>query len=191
MPADMKLVLGGAAAAAGYWFFLRIPSGVPSTGAWNGYKNVGGGTRMTPKRGDLWTASDGTTVVAGFDGTNWVNNESAQAAQTAQMNATLALHPVAPVVVPVVGANTLAGIYGRLVTNAKAPAAGLTVDQWGYSLNPEVSGAAPDPLPIFVAAIPGFDRSQLVTAPQYWAVMGPALKTQLGLSGLGFFGGGY
>jgi hypothetical protein len=46
---------------------------------------------------------------------------------------------------------------------------------------------APDPLPLFTAAAPGFDRSQLVTSGQYWAVMGPALKSQLGLTGLGLY----
>jgi hypothetical protein len=92
-----------------------------------------------------------------------------------------------------VGASSLDGIHQQLSRAAKAPAVGLNVDSWGYFLNQILSasgkGAAPDPMPLFSAAIPGFDRSQLVTDIQYWTVMAPALKDQLGLSGLGFYGG--
>ncbi len=93
----------------------------------------------------------------------------------------------------IVGANTVAGIQARVIAAAKAPADGLPVDGWGWYVNQELAPlgkSAPDPMPLFQAASPGFDRSQLVTAGQYWAVMGPALKTQTGLSGLGLFGFG-
>jgi len=93
----------------------------------------------------------------------------------------------------ILGANTVAGIQARVLAAARAPAEGLGVDEWGYVLNNELSPlgkSAPDPLPLFQAAAPGFDRSQKVTAGQYWAVMGPALKSQLGLSGLGLYGFG-
>jgi len=96
--------------------------------------------------------------------------------------------PAAPAVT---GANTLDAIYGRMVTAAAAPAAGLGVDDWGYFLNAQLSPlgkVAPDPMPIFTAAIPGFARAQLMTAAQYWSVMAPALKSQLGLSGVGLYG---
>jgi hypothetical protein len=104
---------------------------------------------------------------------------------------------VAPVVpVPVVanpnvilGANSLGGIFQRMVAAAQAPSAGLGVDAWGSYLNTQLAPlgkAAPDPMPIFQAAVPNFDRGQLLNAAQYWAVMAPALGTQLGLSGLGF-----
>jgi hypothetical protein len=93
----------------------------------------------------------------------------------------------------IVGADTVAGIQAQTIAQAKAPAAGLSVDNWGYILNQVLAPlgkAAPDPMSIFPAAVPGFDRSQLVTSGQYWAVMGPALKSQLGLSGLGLYGFG-
>ena len=91
--------------------------------------------------------------------------------------------PVAPVV-------SLDTLYSKMVAAAKAAGQGdsLGVDAWGYYLNN--SGiTAPDPLPIFSAAVSNFDRAQVFTAPQYWAIMAPALKTQLGLSGLGMYGG--
>ena len=64
------------------------------------------------------------------------------------------------------------------------------MDHWGFFLNQELTPmgkAAPDPLPLFQAAVPGFVREQPLTAGQYWAVMVPALKSQLGLSGLGLY----
>lgn len=100
--------------------------------------------------------------------------------------ATVAVDPNA-----ITGANTVAGIQARVLLAAKAPADGLAVDEWGYVLNTVLAPlgkAAPDPMPLFQAASPGFDRGQKVTAGQYWAVMGPALKSQLGLAGLGMYG---
>lgn len=93
----------------------------------------------------------------------------------------------------IVGANTVAGIQARVIAAAKAPAEGLGVDTWDFFVNQQLAPlgkVAPDPMPIFQAASPGFDRAQPVTASQYWAVMGPALKSQLGLSGLGLYGFG-
>jgi hypothetical protein len=102
--------------------------------------------------------------------------------------------PAAAAVDPnaITGANTVAGIQARVLLAAKAPAEGLGVDEWNYFVNDALGPlgkSAPDPMPLFVAASPGFDRSQKITAGQYWAVMGPALKSQLGLSGLGMYGG--
>lgn len=101
-----------------------------------------------------------------------------------------------PVVVPnpntITGSNSLDSIYTRIATASGLPAAGLTVDTWGWYLNNELAAVgkvAPDPMGPFTAAVPNFDRAQLITGPQYWAVMAPALKLQLGLSGLGFYGG--
>jgi hypothetical protein len=88
------------------------------------------------------------------------------------------------------GANSLAGIQAHAIALANAPAAGLTADQWGYYLNQVLNPlnmVAPDPMPLFTAAAPGFDRSQVLTPGQYWAVMLPALKSQLGLTGLGLY----
>ena len=90
----------------------------------------------------------------------------------------------------IAGANSAAGIQAHTMTLANAPAAGLTADQWGYYLNQVLNPlnmVAPDPMPLFTAAAPGFDRSQVLTPGQYWAVMLPALKSQLGLSGLGLY----
>lgn len=103
--------------------------------------------------------------------------------------------PAAPAaVVPnpnaIVGDNTVAGIQAHTILAANAPAAGLSADQWGWYLNNALAPlgkAAPDPMPLFSSAVSGFDRSQVLTAGQYWAVMTPALKSQLGLSGLGLY----
>jgi hypothetical protein len=97
---------------------------------------------------------------------------------------------VAPSPNAISGANSAAGIQAHTIALANAPAAGLGVDQWGYYLNQVLAPlnmVAPDPLPLFTAAAPGFDRSQVLTAGQYWAVMTPALKSQLGLTGLGLY----
>ena len=107
---------------------------------------------------------------------------------------TTPIMPVTPAPNPnaITGANSLDAIFQRVVTAANAPTAGLNVDSWGYYLNAElgkIGKSAPDPMPIFTSAVANFDRSQLLNAAQYWAVMAPALKTQLGLSGLGIYGG--
>jgi hypothetical protein len=124
----------------------------------------------------------------------WLSSLGIGAPAAAAPAAPVALLPVAPVVVPdqnaITGANTVAGIQARVLLNAKAPAEGLPIDTWGWFLNQELAPlgkTAPDPLPLFLAASPGFDRSQLVTAAQYWPVMTPALKAQTGLSGLGMY----
>lgn len=93
----------------------------------------------------------------------------------------------------VLGANTIAAIQARVIAAAKAPAEGLAVDDWGWTLNNELAPlgkVAPDPMPIFQAAIPGFDRSQLIPVAQYWTIMTPALKASTGLAGLGLYGFG-
>jgi hypothetical protein len=85
---------------------------------------------------------------------------------------------------------TVDAIQAGTLLAAGAPAEGLGVDAWGWYVNQQLAPlgkTAPDPAPLFAAALPGFTRSQLVTAPEYWAVMGPALKSQLGLSGLGLY----
>lgn len=98
--------------------------------------------------------------------------------------------PTAPVTAPV--PSSLDTTYAHMIASANAPAAGFNVDNWGYFLNQVLATTgktAPDPAPIFTAAAgPSWDRSTLYTGPAYWAIMAPALKTQLGLSGLGMFG---
>lgn len=116
--------------------------------------------------------------------------------------ATVATTPPSP------KANVLDGIYTAMVKAANAPSAGLGVDAWGYYLNQQLGPlglSAPDPMPLFQAYVtsisapppggsPGqpatFDRSTYTfSGPTYWAVMAPALRSQLGLSGLGLYGG--
>jgi hypothetical protein len=77
---------------------------------------------------------------------------------------------------------------GSLV-QAAAPAGDHGVDDWNvYLMAAMPSGfTAPDPMPIFTAAVPGFDRSQKLSAAQYWGVMAPWLKANAGLSGLHHF----
>lgn len=106
--------------------------------------------------------------------------------------ATAATPTPAPNPNAITGANSLDAIFQRVVTAANAPTAGLNIDSWDYYLNAElakIGKSAPDPMPIFSSAVANFDRAQLINAAQYWAVMAPALKTQLGLSGLGIYGG--
>jgi hypothetical protein len=103
---------------------------------------------------------------------------------------TTAVATTAPSPNAISGANSAAGIQAHTIALANAPAAGLGVDQWGYYLNQVLNPlnmVAPDPMPLFTAAAPGFDRSQVLTSGQYWAVMLPALKSQLGFTGLGLY----
>lgn len=87
---------------------------------------------------------------------------------------------------PVVGANSLDALATKLFAAANAPADGLTVDQWNWFLMQVKPGfTAPDPMPIFMAAIPNFDRSQKITGVQYWLYMAPYLRANLGMSGMG------
>lgn len=108
-------------------------------------------------------------------------------------------------------APSIADIQAAVILSAKAPSEGLTVDEWGWYLNNALAPlgkAAPDPMPLFsqlvdaanqamaassrVNNVPftpqAFTRSTRVTAATYWPVMTQALKSQLGLSGLGMYG---
>jgi hypothetical protein len=93
--------------------------------------------------------------------------------------------PAAPNPNAIQGANTLDGIYARLA--AAAPSGSHGVDEWNAYLASVMPSdfTPPDPMPIFQAAVSGFDRSQNLTAGQYWNVMAPWLKKEKGLSGLG------
>jgi hypothetical protein len=84
---------------------------------------------------------------------------------------------------PITGANTLAGIYSRMVAAAGSGSRG--VDEWNSYLATAGNLTPPDPMPLFQAAVPGFERSQKLTAAQYWGVMAPALTSQQGLTGMG------
>jgi hypothetical protein len=127
--------------------------------------------------------------------------------------------PAAAAVTPVAAAVTaaavapakpkLADIQAAVILAANAPAAGLSVDQWGWYLNNALAPygmTAPDPVPILNAYLTAamapwstaggipvtaqtFDRSDLIPTAKYWAAMGPALKSQLGLAGLDMYAG--
>ena len=87
----------------------------------------------------------------------------------------------------IVGANTAAGVFAKL--QSAAPAGNHNVDEWNVYLTSAMPSGfvAPDPMPLFTAAVPGFDRSQQISAAQYWGVMAPYLKTNAGLSGVHHF----
>ncbi len=88
----------------------------------------------------------------------------------------------------IMGANTIDGVYAKLA--ARVPAgASKTIDDWNWELMQVIPNyTAPDPMPLFAAAVPGFDRAQAITIGQYWKVMAPAVKSSAGLTGLGFRG---
>ena len=87
---------------------------------------------------------------------------------------------------PATAANKLDSTFALMVSKANAPSAGLTVDEWNWFLMQSLPNfTAPDPMPLFQAVTPGFDRATLVSAADYWKVMAPWLKTNAGLSGLG------
>ena len=94
-----------------------------------------------------------------------------------------AISAVTPNPAAVMGANTLAGIYSRMI--AAAGPGPYNADVWNTYLATAGNLTPPDPMPIFTAAVPGFSRSQLLTAAQYWGVMAPALTAQQGLNGMG------
>lgn len=83
---------------------------------------------------------------------------------------------------------TLDAAYSNMLVKASGHTTG-SIDDWDSWLMQGTAGlVAPDPLPLFQAAIPGFDRATQITAADYWKVMAPAIKSKYGLSGLGFFG---
>jgi len=133
-------------------------------------------------------------------GTAAATTPAATTATTPAATTAATTTPATPVVNP--KANVLDGIYARMVAAANAPSQGLGVDAWGYYLNQQLAPlglTAPDPQPLFQSLIDGlnklnntnlvWDRSALVTAATYWTQMSQALKSQLGLSGLGVIGG--
>ena len=86
------------------------------------------------------------------------------------------------------GANTIDGVFTKMV--AAAPSGSHGVDEWNSYLQTAMQGVksgwvAPDPMPIFTAAVQGFSRDQQLSSGQYWGVMAPWLKTNAGLSGYG------
>jgi len=80
--------------------------------------------------------------------------------------------------------NSLDAIYSRMV--ALASKDGITStgpDVWNYYT---VNAGGPSQMPSPEDA--GLTRVNMTSA-QYWSAMSPVLKTKLGLSGMGFYGG--
>lgn len=84
--------------------------------------------------------------------------------------------------------NTLDAIYSRMVAAATADkaASSMTADQWNLYLKLSSNVASPpDPPTVF----PNQDRGTLMTSAQYWAGMSQYLAANMGMTGLGFYGG--
>lgn len=83
--------------------------------------------------------------------------------------------------------NSLDQIYQRLA--AAVGTAQYTADGFNVYLAQQLAAgvAAPDPAAVFTAA--GWNREAPMTLAQYWAGVAPYLKTNMGLSGLGVYGG--
>jgi hypothetical protein len=85
--------------------------------------------------------------------------------------------------------NTLDAIYARLA--AAVGSTSLDADQFNFYLNRELPAGKSAPDPVTVWPMLGIDgaRGAQMTLSQYWGGMAPYLKANLGLSGLGVFGG--
>ncbi len=83
--------------------------------------------------------------------------------------------------------SVLDGIFARIQSKAGAGAS-LGPDEWGWYLNNELAalgkGSAPDPVPLF-----GQRPFSPMSAAQWWGPMSSALQSQMGLNGLGIYGG--
>ena len=183
------MIVGGAAVA--YYAYTQgwlasLGLGMPSDAAY-----AGQGTAVTAAQG---TGCPNTYVYYSPSTKQYYCSATAPtAAQTTAgqaVNAAATPGAVTPTVVaapvnpnPITGSNTLAGIYSRMV--AAAGSGSMGVDAWNSYLATAGNLTPPDPMPIFTAAVPGFSRSQLLTAAQYWGVMAPALTAQQGLTGMG------
>ena len=128
--------------------------------------------------------------VALFGGAAYIAYEWLFAAPAATPAATTpAGTPAATTSAPAAAASgkTLDSVYQAMIGKANGATTG-SIDDWdSWMMQGTPSIVAPDPLPLFTAATPGFQRSQQISAAAYWAVMGPAIKAQYGLSGLGFY----
>lgn len=83
--------------------------------------------------------------------------------------------------------NSLDAIFRRV--QAAAGNQPETGDQFNFYVNRELPAgqAAPDPASVFT--YPGWTRETKMTLAQYWGAMAPYLKSNMGLSGLGFYAG--
>ena len=88
---------------------------------------------------------------------------------------------------PAASGRTLDSVYQAMLLKANGATAGSADDWNSWMMQGTPAITAPDPVPVFTAGLPGWQRSDQLSAAQYWAVMGPAVKTQYGLTGLGFY----
>jgi hypothetical protein len=177
------MIVGGAAVA--YYAYTQgwlssLGLGMPSDAAY-----AGQGTAVTAAQGsgcpNTYAYYSPSTKKYYCSATAPTATQTAAGSAAATAAATTA--PVTPTPNAITGGNTLAGIYARMV--AAAPSGSHAVDDWNTYLATAGNLTPPDPMPLFQAAVPGFDRSQLLTAAQYWGVMAPALTAQQGLTGMG------
>ncbi len=98
--------------------------------------------------------------------------------------------PPTPIVTPPVvtppASVTLASIQAALASSGGANSM-LSADQWCFYFNQlHPNGLqCPDPVATFGQGNPNWDRTQAMSLTQWWAVMGPWLTANAGLSGLG------
>lgn len=88
--------------------------------------------------------------------------------------------------------NSLDAIYKRTAAKVSAAygSAPQTSDTFNFFLQQELPAGvvAPDPCAVFGAAC-GRDSASPMTLANYWGAMAPYLRANMGLSGLGFYGG--
>jgi hypothetical protein len=98
--------------------------------------------------------------------------------------------PTQPASTAPVSNGSLDAAFQAMVTKSNGQTG--TIDDWdSWLMQGTPRLVAPDPMPIFVAAIPNFDRATKMNAADYWKVMSPVIAKQYGLSGLGFFGAAF
>jgi len=87
--------------------------------------------------------------------------------------------------------NTLDAIYSRMVAAATADKAAntLTADQWNVYLGLSSNITPPAPGDVFGDAYRANPSALLMTSAQYWSGMSAYLAKNMGMSGLGFYGG--
>lgn len=88
---------------------------------------------------------------------------------------------------PVTQFNSLDAIGQRVLSAVGSQS--LTPDQFNFYLASQLAAGTtpPDPVAVFTQA--GWDRNATMTFPQWWGVMAPYLRTNLGLSGFGVLHG--
>lgn len=92
-----------------------------------------------------------------------------------------------PAAAPASTFNTLDAIYSRMVAAVPANTQ-QTADQWNTVLAAQSAVTPPDPNAVFTFTTAN-PRTATMTAAQYWTPMSAYLAKNMGMSGLGFYGG--